>query len=83
MDKSSYNHRGTLWRQETSLELKIMLVGIACAISALIATATFVKWWQVKVASHWLPTPGKIVSARVVARTVTSISNDSSSQGAS
>jgi hypothetical protein len=60
-----------------------MLVGIACAISALIATATFVKWWQVKVASHWLPAPGKIVSARVVARTVTSISNDSSSQGAS
>lgn len=60
-----------------------MLVGIACAFSGLIATATFVKRWQVKVASHWLPTPGKIVSARVVARTVASISNDSSTRGAS
>jgi hypothetical protein len=60
-----------------------MLVGIACAFSGLIATATFVKWWQVKVASHWLPIPGKIVSARVVARSVESLSNDSQTQGAS
>jgi len=59
-----------------------MLTGIACAFSGLIATATFVKWWQVKVASHWLPTPGKIVSARVVARSVDSMSGDSQTRGA-
>ncbi|MDF2120224.1 DUF3592 domain-containing protein [Roseiarcaceae bacterium H3SJ34-1] len=65
------------------LELKVMLVGIACAFSGLIATATIVKWWQVRAASHWLPTPGKIVSARVVARAVESMSGDSQTQGGS
>lgn len=31
---------------------------------------TFVKWREVQALSHWLPTPGKIISSRVEAREV-------------
>jgi len=54
------------------MELKLLLVGIACAFAALLAFATLVKWRELQVAKSWLPTPGTIISSRSEARQVIS-----------
>ncbi|ESY69580.1 MULTISPECIES: DUF3592 domain-containing protein [Mesorhizobium] len=54
------------------MELKILLVGFVCAVAAMLSFITVVKWREVQALSHWLPTPGKIVSSRVEAREVRS-----------
>lgn len=62
------------------MELKILLVGFVCAVAAMLSFITVVKWREVQALSHWLPTPGKIVSSRVEAREVRSsgVGSDSS-----
>ena len=62
------------------LELKFLLVGFACAVAGMLSLITFVKWREVQALSHWLPTPGKIISSRVEAREVRSsgVGSDSS-----
>ena len=52
------------------LEIKILLVGFACVIAGALSLITFVKWREVQALSHWLPTPGKIISSRSEARKV-------------
>ncbi|RWF49640.1 MAG: DUF3592 domain-containing protein, partial [Mesorhizobium sp.] len=47
-----------------------MLVGFACAVAGMLSFITFVKWREVQALSHWLPTPGKIISSRAEAREV-------------
>lgn len=59
-------------RRGDELELKFLLVGFACAVAGMLSIVTFLKWLEVKAASRWLPTPGKVVSSRVEAREVTS-----------
>ncbi|QKD06523.1 DUF3592 domain-containing protein [Mesorhizobium loti R88b] len=57
-----------------------MLVGFACAVAGMLSLITFLKWREVRALSHWLPTPGKIMSSRVEAREVRSsgVGSDSS-----
>jgi Protein of unknown function (DUF3592) len=64
------------------LELKHLLIGFACVLSAMCALVTFLKWREVRAAKSWLPVPGKIVSSRVEAREVTSFSSGSDTRGA-
>jgi len=52
------------------LEIKFLLVGFACVVAGVLSLITFVKWREVRALSHWLPTPGKIISSRVEARKV-------------
>jgi hypothetical protein len=52
------------------MELKFLLLGIACAFAALLSIATLVKWREIQAAKCWLPTPGTIVSSRSEARKV-------------
>ena len=52
------------------MELKFLLIGFACVIAGSLSFITFVKWREVQRLSHWLPTPGKIISSRVEARKV-------------
>lgn len=66
-------------RRGDELELKFLLVGFACAVAGMLSIVTFLKWLEVKAASRWLPTPGKIVSSRVEAREVTSSGTGSES----
>ncbi|WP_246707098.1 DUF3592 domain-containing protein [Mesorhizobium sp. NZP2077] len=54
------------------MELKILLVGFACAVAGGLSIVTFLKWREVRAASRWSPTPGKIISSRVEAREVRS-----------
>ncbi|MCA0031669.1 DUF3592 domain-containing protein [Mesorhizobium sp. B263B2A] len=54
------------------MELKILLVGFVCAVAAMLSFITVMKWREVRALSHWLPTPGKIISSRVEAREVRS-----------
>ncbi|QKD20192.1 DUF3592 domain-containing protein [Mesorhizobium sp. NZP2077] len=54
------------------VELKILLVGFACAVAGGLSIVTFLKWREVRAASRWSPTPGKIISSRVEAREVRS-----------
>ncbi|AEH89164.1 DUF3592 domain-containing protein [Mesorhizobium opportunistum] len=54
------------------MELKILLVGFACAVAGMLSFIGVMKWREVRALSHWLPTPGKIVSSRVEAREVRS-----------
>ncbi|QKC86422.1 DUF3592 domain-containing protein [Mesorhizobium sp. NZP2077] len=49
-----------------------MLVGFACAVAGGLSIVTFLKWREVRAASRWSPTPGKIISSRVEAREVRS-----------
>ncbi|WP_245511615.1 MULTISPECIES: DUF3592 domain-containing protein [unclassified Mesorhizobium] len=52
------------------MELQFLLVGFACAVAGMLSFITFVKWREVQALSHWLPTPGKIISSRAEAREV-------------
>ncbi|UVK37182.1 DUF3592 domain-containing protein [Mesorhizobium sp. AR10] len=52
------------------MEIKFLLVGFACVVAGALSLITFVKWREVRALSHWLPTPGKIISSRVEARKV-------------
>lgn len=52
------------------MELKLLLMGIACAFAGLISLATFVKWREVQKAKSWRPVPGTIISSRSEARKV-------------
>ncbi|WP_245278951.1 DUF3592 domain-containing protein [Mesorhizobium loti] len=54
------------------MELKTLLVGFACSVAGMLSLITIVKWREVRALSHWLPTPGKIISSRVEAREVRS-----------
>ncbi|WP_246679958.1 DUF3592 domain-containing protein [Mesorhizobium sp. B1-1-9] len=54
------------------MELKILLVGFVCAVAGMLSFITVMKWREVRALSHWLPTPGKIISSRVEAREVRS-----------
>ncbi|TPN48987.1 DUF3592 domain-containing protein [Mesorhizobium sp. B1-1-9] len=49
-----------------------MLVGFVCAVAGMLSFITVMKWREVRALSHWLPTPGKIISSRVEAREVRS-----------
>ncbi|WP_263489090.1 hypothetical protein [Mesorhizobium sp. ES1-3] len=40
------------------MELKFLLVGFARTVAGMLSIVTFLKWREVKAASHWLPTPG-------------------------
>ncbi|WP_185970366.1 MULTISPECIES: DUF3592 domain-containing protein [unclassified Mesorhizobium] len=62
------------------VELKFLLIGFACVIAGSLSFITFVKWREVRALSHWLPTPGKIISSRVEAREVrrSGVGSDSS-----
>ncbi|AZO57716.1 DUF3592 domain-containing protein [Mesorhizobium sp. M8A.F.Ca.ET.057.01.1.1] len=57
-----------------------MLIGFACVIAGSLSFITFVKWREVRAMSHWLPTPGKIISSCVEAREVrrSGVGSDSS-----
>jgi hypothetical protein len=55
---------------EGCVEVRFLLIGFACVVAAVLAMAIVVKWWEVRRASRWLPTPGRIVSSRVVQREV-------------
>ncbi|MER9331789.1 DUF3592 domain-containing protein [Mesorhizobium sp. M0488] len=61
------------------MELKLLLVGFACAVAAGLSIVTFLKWREVRILSRWLPAPGKIVSSIVEAREVRSSSTGSES----
>lgn len=52
------------------MEVRFLLIGFACVVAAVLALAIAVKWWEVRRASRWVPTPGRIVSSRVVQREV-------------
>ena len=52
------------------MELQFLIVGFFCVVAAALSLITFVKWREVQAMSHWLPTPGKIISSRVEARKV-------------
>lgn len=52
------------------MELQFLIVGFVCVVAAVLSLITFVKWREVQAMSHWLPTPGKIISSRVEARKV-------------
>lgn len=54
------------------MELKFLLVGFACAVAGGLSIVTLLKWREVRALSHWLPTPGKVISSRVEAREVRS-----------
>lgn len=62
------------------MELKFLLIGFACVIAGSLSFITFVKWREVRAMSHWLPTPGKIISWCVEAREVrrSGVGSDSS-----
>lgn len=61
------------------MELKILLVGFACAVAGMLSLITFLKWREVQALSRWLPAPGKIISSRVEAREVRSSGSGSDS----
>lgn len=52
------------------LELKVIVIGFACATAAMFALVTILKWREVWAARHWIPVKGKITSSRVEAREV-------------
>ncbi len=52
------------------MELQFLIVGFFCVVAAALSLITFVKWREVQAMSHWLPTPGKIISSRVESRKV-------------
>ncbi|MFD2057545.1 DUF3592 domain-containing protein [Mesorhizobium calcicola] len=64
------------------MELKLLLVGFACAVAAGLSIVTFLKWREVRALSRWLPAPGKIISSRVEAREVRSSGSGSESTDA-
>ena len=59
------------------LLLKIM----GGAMIALLIFGTAYKYWEVRKASHWLRTPGKVLSAKAVARRVRTAETRSSAKG--
>jgi hypothetical protein len=63
------------------MELKLLLMGIACAFAGLISFATYVKWREIQAAKSWLPTPGTITSSRSEMRTVASMGSGSQTKG--
>jgi hypothetical protein len=65
-----------------AVELRVLLVGFACAVAGMLSIVTFLKWLEVKRVSRWLPAPGKIVSSRVEAREVKSSGTGSESSDA-
>jgi hypothetical protein len=65
-----------------AVELRVLLVGFACAVAGMLSIVTFLKWLEVKRVSRWLPVGGKIISSRVEAREVRSSGTGSESSDA-
>lgn len=62
------------------MELKLILIGFACATAGLFALATFLKWKEAQAARSWLPVRGTIISSRIEVREVSvSISGSNTS----
>jgi hypothetical protein len=55
-----------------ALELKFLLVGLACAAAGGLSFVTFLKWREIKMVGRWLPVPGRIIASRVEKREVAS-----------